>query len=54
MTQRVWDEVEQLLIRLQIDDRALPTLVNAASRYKIRRSNYMLSAEGSDQVASRD
>jgi hypothetical protein len=54
MTQRVWNEVEQLLKNRGINERALPTLVDAAFGYKIRRSHYMLSAEVSEQVASRD
>ncbi len=37
-----------------IDERALPTLVNAAFGYRIRRSNYILEAQVSDQVASRE
>jgi len=54
MTQRVWNEIEQLLLSQGLDERSLPTLVNAAFGYKIRRSNYMLEAEVSEQVASRE
>jgi len=54
ITQRVWNEVEQLLMSRDLDERSLPTLVNAAFGYKIRRSNYILTAEVSEQVASRD
>jgi hypothetical protein len=54
MTQRVWNEVEQLLLNQRLDERSLPTLVNAAFGYRIRRSNYMMEAEVSEQVASRE
>ena len=54
MIQRVWNEVEQLLKTKKLNDRALPTLVDAASGYRIRRTNYMKSAVVSEQVASRD
>lgn len=54
MTQRVWNEVEELLIARGINDRALPTLVDAAFGYRIRRSHYMGAAEVSEQVASRE
>src|ERR1039458_5563931 len=54
MTQRVWNEVEQLLINRGVNERALPVLVDAAFGYKIRRSHYMNAAEVSDQVASKE
>ncbi len=54
MTQRVWAEIERLLARYGINDRALPTTVDAAFGYKIRRSHYRNSALVSEQVASRD
>jgi Fic family protein len=54
MTQRVWAELEQLLKKKRIDDRALPAIADAAFGYRIRRSHYMKSAEVSEQVASRD
>ena len=54
MIQRVWNEVEQLLKTKKLNDRALPTLVDAASGYRIRRTHYMNSALVSEQVASRD
>lgn len=54
MTQRVWNEVEQLLRTRHLDDRALSTLADAAFGYRIRRSHYMNSADVSEQVASRD
>jgi len=52
ITQRVWNEVEELLRRKQVNERALPALVDAAFGYRIRRSHYMNSAEVSEQVAS--
>ncbi|MFZ0770563.1 MAG: Fic family protein [Candidatus Sulfotelmatobacter sp.] len=52
MTQRVWNEVEELLQRKRVNERALPALVDAAFGYRIRRSHYMTSAEVSEQVAS--
>jgi Fic family protein len=54
MTQRVWNEVEILLKRKKLNERALPTLVDAAFGYRINRSHYINSAEVSEQVASVD
>lgn len=54
MTQRVWNEVEDLLKRKNFNDRALPSVVDAAFGYKIRRQHYMAAAEVSEQVASRE
>ena len=52
MTQRVWNEVEELLKRKKVNERAMPALVDAAFGYRIRRSHYIDSAEVSEQVAS--
>jgi len=52
ITQRVWNEVEELLRHKKVNERALPALVDAAFGYRIRRSHYMNSAEVSEQVAS--
>jgi len=54
MTQRIWNEVEQLAARKGVNERGLATLVDAAFGFKIRRSHYLNSAEVSEQVASRD
>jgi Fic family protein len=54
ITQRVWNELEQILQRKSVNDRALPAIADAAFGYRIRRSHYMKSAEVSEQVASRD
>ncbi len=54
MTQRVWDETEQIVQRLGLPDRAVTPLVNAAFGYRIRNSNYRAYADVSEQVASRD
>jgi len=54
MTQRVWNELERILQQRRINDRALPTLADAAFGYKIRRSHYMNATGVSEQVASRD
>ncbi|HTW61316.1 MAG TPA: Fic family protein [Terracidiphilus sp.] len=54
MTQRVWNEVEDLLNRRGVNERALPSLVDAAFGYRIRRQHYMAAAEVSEQVASRE
>ncbi|HWZ45130.1 MAG TPA: Fic family protein [Candidatus Saccharimonadales bacterium] len=54
MTQRVWNDVEQLAGRKGLNERGLSTLVDAAFGFKIRRTHYMHSAEVSEQVASRD
>lgn len=54
MTERVWNEIEQLVQKKGLNERSLPALVDAASCYKIRRTHYMNSADVSEQVASRD
>ncbi len=54
MTQRVWAELERILIKRGINDRALPTLADAAFGYRVRRSAYMNATGVSEQVASRD
>ena len=54
MTQRIWNELEQLLQRKRVTERSLPAIADAAFGYRIRRSHYMKSAEVSEQVASRD
>jgi Fic family protein len=54
MTQRVWNEVEELLHAKKLNDRGLPAVVDAAFGYTIRRSHYMNAAEVSEQVASRE
>lgn len=54
MTQRVWGEVEQLATDRGINERSIPILADAAFGYRIRRSHYLLSADVSEQVASRD
>jgi len=54
MTQRIWNEVEQLATRKGLPERGLSTLVDAAFGFKIRRTHYMNAAEVSEQVASRD
>jgi Fic family protein len=52
MTQRVWNEVEELLARKKLNDRALSALVDAAFGYRFTRSHYVNAAEVSEQVAS--
>lgn len=52
--QRVWGEIEELIRKKGINERALPTLADAAFGYRIRRTHYVSSAEVSEQVASRD
>lgn len=54
ITQRVWNEIEQIMHNKGLNDRGLAAVVDAAFGYKIRRSHYILAAEVSDQVASRD
>jgi hypothetical protein len=54
MTQRIWGQLEQLLLQKRVNDLALPAIADAAFGYRIRRSHYLKSAEVSDQVASRD
>lgn len=54
ITQRVWNELEQILQRKRVNGRALPAIADAAFGYRIRRSHYLKSAEVSEQVASRD
>ena len=54
MTQRVWNEVEQIMLARHLNDRGISAVVNAAFGYIVRRSHYMSEAEVSEQVASRD
>ena len=54
MTQRVADEIEQLVAAKGLNERSIPALMDAAFGYKIRRSHYLTSAQISEQVASRD
>lgn len=54
MTQRVWNEVEDILKRKNFNERSLPSAVDAAFGYRIQRQHYMASAEVSEQVASRE
>ena len=54
ITQRVADEIEQLVAAKGINERSIPALLDAAFGYKIRRSHYLASAQVSEQVASRD
>ncbi|MBZ5523722.1 MAG: Fic family protein [Acidobacteriia bacterium] len=54
MTQRIWNEVEQLAARKGVNERGLSTLVDAACGFKIRRNHYLNAAQVSEQVASRD
>lgn len=54
MTQRVWNEIEQIIGERGLPERALTPLVNAAFGYRIRNSAYRAYAEVSEQVASRD
>ena len=54
ITQRVWNEIENIASKKKLNERMIPTLVDAAFGYRFRRSHYVLSAEVSEQVASRD
>lgn len=54
ITARVWDEIEQMLSRLGVNERSLPALADAAFGYRVRRSHYLTSADVSEQVASKD
>jgi len=54
MTQQVWNEIEHMITQLKMDERSIPALADAAFGYRIRRSHYRISAEVSEQVASRD
>jgi Fic family protein len=54
MTQHTWNEIEQMVEKMGMNERCIPTLVDAAFGYKIRRSHYLAQAEVSEQVASRD
>ena len=54
MSQRVWNEIEQIAAKKGIQERSIPALFDAAFGYRIRRTHYMASAQVSEQVASRD
>lgn len=54
VAQRVWTEIEQIVNKKGINDRAVPALFDAAFGYRVRRTHYMASAQVSEQVASRD
>jgi len=54
MSQRVWTEIEQLVLKKGIHERSIPSLFDAASGYRIRRTHYTNSTAVSEQVASRD
>jgi Fic family protein len=54
ISQRVWTEIEQLILMKGIHERSIPALFDAASGYRIRRTHYTNSAGVSEQVASRD
>jgi Fic family protein len=54
MTQRVWNEIEEIVTRRGLPERATTALVNAASGYRIRNSSYKTYADVSEQVSSRD
>jgi hypothetical protein len=52
ITQRVWNEVEELLQQKKMNERSLPAMVDAAFGYRINRAHYVNSALVSEQVAS--
>jgi len=54
MSQRVWTEIEQLVVAKGIHERSIPALFDAAAGYRIRRTHYINSTGVSEQVASRD
>ena len=53
-TERLWDELENELARRRLDDRMIPALYDAAIGIRIRSARYRLTADVSNQVASRD
>jgi Fic family protein len=54
MTQRVWNEIEEIVVQRGLPDRVTTALVNAAFGYRIRNSSYRTYADVSEQVSSRD
>jgi hypothetical protein len=54
MTQRVWNEIEEIVTQRGLPDRVTTALVNAAFGYRIRNSSYRTYADVSEQVSSRD
>jgi hypothetical protein len=58
-TERLWDELEGLVGRAGLPERAVPVLYEAALRYRVRNVTYRAVLAGTqdaitDQVASRD
>ena len=58
-SERLWGELESLVISRRLPDRTLPILYDAAIRFRVRNSTYRAILEESDdeiteQVASRD
>tara|TARA_R110002073_G_scaffold320759_3_gene496400 strand:+ start:26513 stop:27631 length:1119 start_codon:yes stop_codon:yes gene_type:complete len=51
---RIWDEVEKLATMHALDDRAVPSLVNAAQGFDIRNESYRSNAGVAMHTASRD
>ncbi len=50
----IWDEVEKLVETHGLDDRAVPSLVNAAQGFDIRNESYRSNADVPMHTASRD
>lgn len=53
-TERVWDELEQVIKQHGFPDRVIYALSDATFGYRVRNSTYRLMAEIADAVASRD
>ncbi|MGD0975496.1 MAG: Fic family protein [Candidatus Korobacteraceae bacterium] len=54
ITQRVWDELERLLVARRLPSRAVFALSDAAFGYQVRNSSYSAKAEVSEQVGNQD
>jgi Fic family protein len=53
-TERVWNELEQMIKARQLPERVIYALSDAAFGYKVRNATYRAIAEVADAVASRD
>ncbi|MBM3754115.1 MAG: Fic family protein [Acidobacteria bacterium] len=53
-TEKVWSELEVLVTKLHLPERAIYALSDAAFGWKVRNASYRTVADVSDQTASRD
>lgn len=54
VTQRVWNDLEEMVLRLDLPERSILGLADAAFGYTMRNATYRRIADVSEQVAGRD